>query len=288
MRVLITGGRGQLGRALTAAYGRHSTTTTLAPGRDELDVTNLEQLRKVVADFRPELIVHAGAMTDVDGCESRVEEAYRVNALGARYLALLATVHNAPLLYVSTNYVFPGDKEGPYYEWDRTGPRSVYGLSKLGGEEEVRRHSARYFIVRTSWLYDADPGSRNFVRTMLKLADGGRAPLRGVADQFGQPTYAPDLAAALIELAATRAYGLYHLTNGGACSWYEWARELFRLTGRDVAIEPVPATAFPRAATPPANGVLANCAGAALGITLPVWRDGLRRCVTAMGETAGE
>lgn len=280
MRVLITGGSGQLGRALRAVYGRRDEI--YAPPHEELDLANLLELRRALASFAPNLIVHAAALTDVDGCESRVEEAFHANALTTRHLALLAAAHDLPLVYISTNFVFDGAKEAPYHEWDRTAPLSVYGLSKLAGEEEVRRHARRHFVIRTAMIYDADPHSRNFVRTILRLAEGGQQPLRVVADQFGQPTYAPDLAKAVVGLVATEAYGLYHLTNSGACSWHEWAQELLRLSGRDVVLEPIPASAWARPAAVPANGVLANWAAAALGIALPDWRDGLRRCLAEL------
>lgn len=284
MRVLITGGSGQLGRALRAVYaGAHEV---FAPGRDELDLADAGRVRRAVAGAAPDLIVHAGAATDVDGCEARVEEAFLVNAFGARLLALEAAARDIPLVYVSTNYVFDGAKPPgqAYHEWDRTGPISVYGHSKLGGEEEVRALAPRHFIVRTAWLYAAE--GRNFVHTMLRLADAATGPLRGVADQWGQPTYAADLAVGIAALTRAGVYGTYHLTNVGACTWHEWAREIFRLAGRDVAIEPIPGAAFRRAATPPANGVLANVAAAALGVTLPDWRDGLRRCLAEMGQLA--
>ena len=284
MRLLITGGQGQLGRALRAA--RAGRDDVYAPGRAELDLTDPEGVRAAVADFAPDLIVHAGALTDVDGCETRVEEAFRINAFGARVLALLAAARDLPLVYVSTNYVFDGARPNgeAYHEWDRPAPLSVYGLSKLAGEEEVRRHVPRHFIARSALVYA--PEGHNFVRTMLHLAREGRTPLRVVDDQWGQPTFASDLAAGIMTLAHTHAYGTYHLTNSGACSSYQWAREIFRLTGREVAVEPIPTSAYQRPAARPANGVLANWAGAALGITLPEWRDGLRRCLAEMGELA--
>lgn len=282
MRLLITGGTGQVGRALQALHAGHGEV--FAPGSRDLDVTDLERIHAVVTEFAPELIVHAGALTDVDGCESRVKEAFHVNAFGTRNVALLASARNVPLVYLSTNFVFDGAKPPgeAYHEWDRPGPLSVYARSKLAGEDEVRRHAPRHLIVRTSQVYAAE--GRNFVRTMLRLADEGRTPLRIVADQSGQPTYAADLAKALLKLVRTQAWGTYHLTNGGACSWHEWAVEIFRLAGRAVAVEPIAAREFVRAATVPANGVLANWAAAALGVTLPDWRDGLRRCLAEMGE----
>ena len=150
MRVLITGGQGQLGRALLAAYAREPAVTAYAPGRAELDVTDFARVRGVVADFGPDLIIHAGAATNVDGCETDVEGAFRANALGTRYLATVAGARDVPLVYVSTNYVFDGTKGEPYHEWDRPNPRSVYGRSKLAGEEEARR-APRHYIVRTKF-----------------------------------------------------------------------------------------------------------------------------------------
>ncbi len=282
MRVLITGGRGQLGRALVAVYD--GAAEIHAPGRAELDVTDWAGTRSVVAAFGPDLIVHAGAITDVDGCEGRPEEAFRTNALGTRHLAILAGERDVPLVYVSTNYVFDGRKPPgqAYHEWDSSAPLSVYGWSKLAGEEETRRHARRHYIVRTAQVYAAR--GRKFVQTMLRLADEGRTTIGGVADQWGQPTYAADLAGGLAALARTGAWGTYHLTNAGSCTWHEWAREIFRLTGRPVTVEPIPAATFQRPATPPANGVLANWAAAALGVALPDWRDGLCRCLAEMGE----
>jgi dTDP-4-dehydrorhamnose reductase len=286
-RVLITGGRGQLGRALAGVYA--GAGTVAAPGRDALDVTDLASVRAIVAEFAPDLIVHAAAATDVDGCEGDPEGTFRINALGARNLALAAGERDTPLVYVSTNYVFDGRRPPgeAYHEWDATGPLSVYGRAKLAGEEETRRHARRHQIIRTAQVYAAQ--GRKFVQTMLRLANEGRATVGGVADQWGQPTSAADLAAGVAALARTGAWGTYHLTNAGSCTWAEWATEIFRLSGRAVTVEPIPAATFKRAATPPANGVMHNWAAAALGVTLPDWRDGLRRCLAEMGELrAGE
>jgi dTDP-4-dehydrorhamnose reductase len=286
-RILITGGRGQLGRALTAVYA--AAGAVAAPGREALDVTNLASVRATVVEFAPDLIVHAAAATDVDGCEGDPEGTFRVNALGARNLALVAGERDTPLVYVSTNYVFDGHRPAgeAYHEWDATGPLSVYGRAKLAGEEETRRHARRHQIVRTAQVYAAQ--GRKFVQTMLRLANEGRTIVGGVADQWGQPTYAADLAAGIGALARTGTWGTYHLTNAGSCTWADWATEIFRLSGRAVTVEPIPAATFKRAATPPANGVMHNWAAAALGVTLPDWRDGLRRCLAEMGELrAGE
>jgi dTDP-4-dehydrorhamnose reductase len=279
--ILITGGRGQLGRALAA---RWADAGAVALGRDELDVTDRARVETAIDRLAPVLIVHAAAATDVDRCEREPEFAFRLNALATRYLAAAAGDRDIPFVYVSTNYVFAGDKPPgeAYHEWDATGPISAYGRAKLAGEEETRRHARRHLIVRPAQVYAAQ--GRKFVQTMLRLADEGRASVGGVADQWGQPTYATDLAGGIAALADTGAWGTYHLTNAGACTWAEWATEIFRLAGRQVAVDPIPAATFKRDATPPTNGVLANVAAAALGVALPDWRDGLRRCLAEMGE----
>lgn len=281
-RIFVTGGSGQLGSALRELYADDAILR--APAHREYDLTDVSRMRQALQAFQPSLVIHAAAATNVDACETDAVTAFRVNALATRHLAQLTALHDVPLVYISTNYVFSGEKDGTYSEWDAPAPKSVYGWSKLGGEREVELHARRYLIVRTSWVYGHGAGHRNFVRAMLGMAEKREPTLRVVNDQWGQPTYATDLAVAIRSLIATREYGHYHLTNSGACSWYEWAVELFRLLGRDVAIEPIPATQFPRPAVPPRNGVLANIAASAVGITLPDWRDGLRRCLIAMRE----
>ena len=285
-QVLITGGQGQLGRALAQTY-RARGMTVAAPGHKDLDVTDPIGLRLAIERVAPALIIHAAAATDVDRCEREPAWAEALNAAGTRNLALIAGERDIPLVYVSTNYVFDGRKAPgeAYAEDDPTGPLSVYGRTKLTGEEEVRRLAPRAQIVRTAQVYAAQ--GRKFVHVMLGLADGGKTTIGGVDDQWGQPTYAADLAAAIAALADTGVWGNYHLTNGGACTWAGWAREIFRLSGRAVEVEPIPASTFKRDATPPTNGVLHNGRAAALGVALPDWRDGLRRCLAEMGELRG-
>lgn len=282
-RILITGGQGQLGRALAQRYAAEAEAVA-APSHAELDVTNPASVRAAIDRFAPTLIIHAAAATDVDRCEREPAWAAALNAEGTRNLAALAGERDIPLVYVSTNYVFDGTKPAgeAYAETDPTGPLSVYGRTKLAGEEATRQLAPRHQIVRTAQVYAAQ--GRKFVHTMLGLADAGKTTIGGVADQWGQPTYAVDLATGIVALAATEAWGTYHLTNAGACTWADWATEIFRLSGRNVTVEPIPAATFKRDATPPANGVLHNQAAAALGITLPDWRDGLRRCLAEMGE----
>lgn len=280
MRIAITGAGGQLGRALQLALGVPEHTL-LALRHDDLDVADLPATLTAIAGFRPEVVIHAAAQTNVDGCETDPAGAYRANALGTRNVAVAAAQAGASLVYISTNYVFDGAAAEPYHEWSATNPISHYGASKLAGEGYARDLSGgRYYIVRTAWIY-AEEG-RNFVRTMLRLAGEGR-PLRGVDDQRAQPTYAGDLAIAIAGLITTPAYGHYHLTNAGAATPYDWAREALRLAGKgDVPIEPIPASAFARPARPPVNGLLHNWAGAAIGITLRPWQEALAECVGRM------
>lgn len=277
MRVLVTGGHGQLGRALlrTAPAGME----VVALGSSDCDVTDPATVRAIVARIEPELIVHCAAWTDVDGCERYPERAWRVNALGAQHVATACAEAGAALVYISTNYVFDGERDEPYHEFDQPNPLSVYGASKLAGEEVVRALCPRHAIVRTAMLYDAH--SRNFVTTVLRLARE-QPRLRMVADQYGNPTFVDDLACALWQLVAQPAYGTFHLVNQGAASWYDWAVAVLELLNLAVPVDPIPASEFRRAARPPRNGVLTSLAAPALGIIMPDWRDALARCLASL------
>ncbi len=273
MRALITGGSGQLGRALKRTA---VDTDCEAFSQRHLDVTDFDAVWDRVKRLEPDLIIHAGAMTDVDGCERDSDRAWRVNALGTQHVAAAATEASIPLVYVSTNFVFDGESKEPYHEFDRPNPISVYGASKLAGEFAVQSICPRHYIVRTSMVYDES--GRNFVNTMLRLAQD-RTSLRVVADQVGNPTYAGDLAEAIWKLVRRPNYGLFHLTNTGVASWHDWATEIFRLSNVNIDVEPIPASDYQRAATPPRNGAMANLAAASLNVTLPQWKDALGRCL---------
>ncbi len=271
MRILITGHKGQLGRALwTRLEGRHELLGLDLP---EADITDRPSLMATVRDFRPALILHPAAMTDVDGCARNPAMAYQVNGMGTQYVALAAAEVDAEMLYVSTNEVFNGRADEPYHEWAVRDPINAYGRSKLAGEWYVEHLLHRFYIVRTAWLYA--PGGRNFPHRIIRLADE-RGSLRVVADEIGNPTYVADLAEAILRLIETHAYGLYHLVNEGVASRYDFALEILRLSGREaVPIEPIPQIAFPRASTPPRYAPLANNAAAALGIRLRPWKEAL-------------
>ncbi len=270
MRVVITGHNGQLGRQLQIAFADHDLLALDLPGDD---ITDPGIVRRI-CDFRPELVVHAAAYTDVDGCEKDPGLAFRVNAFGAQNVALAARQAGAALLHVSTNEVFDGTRRDLYREWDAVNPISVYARSKAAGEQIVRDVMAgRFYIARIAWLFG--PGGNNFVTKILAAAQrqGG---LRVAADEFGNPTYAPDAAAAMARLAASGHYGIYHLTNAGFCSRYEFAREIMRLAGQpDLPVAPILSAEWPRPSMPPLHAVLANTAAAGLGIALRPWQEAL-------------
>ncbi len=283
MRVFITGCKGQLGRALNAVLAtKHTLTGCDLP---ELDITEREAITSAIAEFVPDVVIHAAAWTDVDGCARNPEKAYRVNAVGTQNVALACAASEAALVYISTNEVFDGQAEGPYREWHPPHPINPYGHSKAGGEWFTRHLLNRFYIVRTAWLYA--PGGRNFPHRIIELADDasassaqGRA-LRVVTDEVGNPTFAPDLAEALGELIQSEAYGVYHLTNSGYCSRYDFAREILRISGReDMPVEPITLDEFERDSTPPPFAPLANNTAAALGIQPRPWEEALEAFLT--------
>ncbi len=226
MRIAITGSAGQLGQALQKVLSGEELLLIDLP---EYDITDYTQLYPAIVDFRPHVVIHAAAFTDVDGCELKPDIAYRVNALGTQNVALACLGCNAAMVYISTDYVFDGTKNEPYWEWDHPNPQSVYARSKLAGEYYTQTLLHKFYIVRTAWLYSRT--GTNFVKKVLQLADQ-HDKLYFVTDEVGSPTYAPDLAAALHKLIAHPLYGVYHLTNSGVCSRYEWAKAILELAGR--------------------------------------------------------
>lgn len=269
MRILVTGAAGQLGRSLARLAPAHSV---VGLARAEADITTLGVIERIVA-AAPDVVVNAAALTNVDACESDPDAAYRVNALGARNVALGAARAGAALVQVSTEYVFDGCLGRPYWEFDLPNPTCVYGASKLAGETLVRDVHPQTYIVRTSWLYGL--GGAHFVTKILALADE-RPSLDVVDNEVGSPTFCDDLVPALLALVDSGAYGTYHLANEGACSRYEFARAILQQAGRgDYPIAPT--DHYPRLARPPAFAPLRNFAAAELGIQLPRWEDALAR-----------
>lgn len=266
MKVLITGSKGQLGRELAGILPRHGHEV-VALDRRPLDVADAGAVERTMEEHSPGLVVNAAAYTDVDGCEEEPELAYGVNALGPRNLAQACERLGCDLLHVSTNYVFDGEAERPYEPFDPARPVSVYGRTKLAGEEYVMRLTNRWYVVRTAGVYG--PG-HNFVRTMLRVG-GERDSLKVKSDEYVSPTCARDLAEGIAGVVEAGSYGLYHLTNAGSCSWYEFACEIFRLAGVEVEVVPVPSSEYPLPAARPANGVLSSLGSP----RLRHWREAL-------------
>jgi dTDP-4-dehydrorhamnose reductase len=272
MRIVIAGANGQLGQDLVRRFSANHEVYGF--GRGELDVTNLEQAIQVIHDVRPDVVVNAAAYTAVDRAETEVDQAYAVNAFGARNLAMVSERVGAKYCFVSTDYVFDGHGQTPYREYDLTNPQGVYGKSKRAGEELVASFSTRYFVVRTSWLYGAFGG--NFVKTMLKLGKEGKR-LTVVDDQVGSPTYTVDLADFLAELITTEKFGIYHASNTGSCSWYEFAKAIFEEAGMEVDLHPCTTEEFPRPAPRPAYSVMDHMSIRINGLKeFRPWRDALK------------
>jgi len=274
MRVFLTGARGQLGRALQTAL-QHQTVIT--GDRPAFDLTDGARVRAAILAARPDIVIHAAAHTDVDGCERDPALAYRVNALGTRYVAAACQEVGAALVYLSTDYVFDGQAQTPYHEFARPNPINVYGASKLAGEQAVMAMVPRHYIVRTAWVYGA-PDRRSFVNTILRLARE-REVLEVVTDEVSTPTYAPDLARAIARLIEQPFYGVYHLVNEGYCSRYDLAGAVVRLAGLAATIRPITTAEFqarsPLPARRPAFSALQNFCAAELGIRLRPWPDAL-------------
>jgi dTDP-4-dehydrorhamnose reductase len=270
MRVFITGAKGQLGKELVTLFG--SETLHLASLPEE-DVTDVKILGRI-ADFHPDLILHAAAMTDVDACEREPDRAFRTNALGARNVAVAAEKVGAKLALVSTDYVFDGNKTSPYIEYDPTGPVSVYGRSKLAGETMVREFCRRHFIFRTAWLYGKH-GNRHFVRTVLTQA-AEKPELRMVSDKVGTPTRASDLAEVIRAVTATELYGLYHASNEGETTWQQYAMEILKIRGIDKPVHPITMYDLGRPAQRPAYSVLRNFNLEQIGIRMRTWQAALK------------
>jgi dTDP-4-dehydrorhamnose reductase len=276
--VLVTGAAGMLGQAVMPALAA-AGHAALGLDLPELDVTRLEPLQRAVLGFRPDWVFHLAALTRVDDCEARRDEAFLVNGLGARHAALAAAGAGAALLALSTDYVFDGTATSPYRESDAASPQSVYGASKWAGEQAVREVHPRPVIVRTAWLFG--PGGNNFVDTILARARAGQG-LRVVEDQRGSPTFTRDLAQGLLRLMAAGRFGTYHCTNSGDCTWYDLAAHALACAGLDVPLERTDTASFPRPARRPAYSVLANTRFEhATGWRMPPWQDAVRRHLEA-------
>lgn len=253
MKILITGSNGMLGHDLIEVLkDDHELVLTTSK---TLDITDKDRTIEFIRQSEPDIIINSAAYTDVDGCEENRDLAYAVNGEGVRNLALGCKEVDCPLVHVSTDYVFDGTARSPIAEDGEIGPISVYGKSKLKGEEAILEILDKYFIVRTAWLYGIN--GKNFPKTMLELSES-HSEITVVYDEVGTPTYTPDLAYGISQLIETDFYGIYHLTNSGSCSWCEFARYIFKIAGRDVNVIPVTASEFSRPAPRPSYSVLKN------------------------------
>ena len=273
MKVLLTGGRGMLGRTLTRELADFTVIPTDLP---EADITDIAGFDALLREKRPDAVIHCAAMTAVDRCESDVDLAYRLNAFGTQNVAAACHRNDIRLIAISTDYVFEGDLDRPYHEFDRpSGGRTVYGKSKFAGEEAIRRHCPNHVICRISWLYGA--GGPSFVHTMVKLADGSRPELKVVADQIGNPTSALAVARELREvLKRPELVGTFHMTCEGEASWAEFAQEIFARLGIPQKVTPCRTDEYPRPAPRPANSRLEKRMLRLAGLPpMPCWQDAL-------------
>jgi dTDP-4-dehydrorhamnose reductase len=266
MKIMIAGAGGQLGHALQAALGDQQLIPLTHAA---LDVLRLQEIREALAAHSPDLVINASAYTNVDAAESDSDGAYRLNAVAPRNLALATAEKNLPLVHVSTDYVFDGLAERPYHEYHPTAPKTIYGKSKLAGELAVASLNPRHYLVRTAWLYHTE--GRNFPKTMLAQHD--KPEVRVVSDQYGSPTYAPHLAAAIARVIETGAFGLYHMAGQGGTSWYELTLRLYSLMNLKPLVRPVATADYPRPAPRPRYSILTTIQHPQ--ILLPPWQEGL-------------
>ena len=275
MKVLVTGVNGQLGYELVKELNNKGYTDILAVDKDEMDITNKDMVNKVIKNYHPDVIFHCAAWTAVDKAEDEKEACYNVNVNGTKYISEAAKERDAKLIYISTDYVFDGTKEGLYEIDDEVNPKSVYGETKYEGEQLVRQNVLKHFIVRISWVFGIN--GNNFIKTMLKLAET-RNELTVVADQFGSPTYTVDLAKLLVEMSETEKYGTYHANNEGYCNWAEFAEYIFKVNNKEVNVKHITSEEYPQKAYRPRNSKLSTQSLDDNGFNrLPSWEDAVER-----------
>ncbi len=279
MRVLVMGGEGQLGRTFRRVFAAEDSEI-VSWDLPDYDMTKPEISDQIV-DLCPDLVLNAGAWTDVDGAESNRDVVYASNALGPKHLAEACRRCSVPLVQISTNEVFAGEPDTFYYEYDQPTPHSVYARSKAAGEQAVRSTVEQHYIVRVAWLYGV--GGNHFPAKIIAAADKFGS-LKVVDDEIGNPTFAEDAAEAIRQIVQTQRYGTYHLINEGFTSRYELAAEALQLTGRSgTPLERIKVADWPRPAPPPLHAVIVNQAAAAMGIVLPPWQESLARYLSVEG-----
>ncbi|MCF2518418.1 dTDP-4-dehydrorhamnose reductase [Dyadobacter sp. CY351] len=279
MKILVLGASGQLGNCLKKVSGERNIIDISFPSEDTGNILNVELLRDLFTSERPAYVVNCAAYTAVDKAEEDIETCRRVNKDGAGNVAELCKTFGAKFIQISTDFVFQGNVAKLLSETDPTEPTNIYGITKLEGEHLTANILAEHFIIRTSWLYSEF--GNNFVKTMLRLA-GDRDQLSVIVDQMGSPTYAIDLAGAILDLIAaeSKAYGIYHYSNEGAISWYDFAKAIFHISDSPVKVNPVRTTEYVTKATRPAFSVMDKTKiKNELGVAIPYWRDSLEECL---------
>lgn len=277
MVVLVTGASGQLGQALQAIVPKHSTLQFHFASSAEADITNKENLEQVFNRLKPDFCINAAAYTAVDKAESEPEKAHLINVTGAKNLAEVCKEHNATLIHVSTDFVFDGSKNTPYTEEDETNPQGVYGKTKREGEQEIEKILTAHYIIRTSWLY-SEYGN-NFMKTMIRLGNE-RDSLGVVNDQTGTPTNTNDLAEAILQIieSGKKEYGIYHYSNEGVATWYDFAKKIFEVNNISVDLKPITTADYPTPAKRPVYSVIDKSKiRSAFGLKISHWHDSLKR-----------
>lgn len=253
-KIIVTGCNGQLGRAVNKEFAANTEIEFVNTDVGELDITNIDKVMELAREVKPYAIINCAAHTGVDACETDVDNAYRINAIGPRNLSIAASETGAKMIHISTDYVFDGRTDKPYIEFDRPNPQGMYGATKLAGEKMVKDFAEHYFILRTAWLYGE---GKNFVKTMLRLSETNDT-VRVVKDQVGSPTSTKELAGAISRLLFTENYGLFHATCEGNGSWAEFAREIFRLAGKSTKVVGITTEEYNAPAPRPACSILEN------------------------------
>jgi dTDP-4-dehydrorhamnose reductase len=280
--IVVFGASGQLGQCLKTAANAQGLTSIFFPPESEANILDKDALRKILDTYKPAWSINCAAYTAVDKAEDEIDLARKINKTGAENLSDLCREYNSVFIHTSTDFVFKGDKAIPLEEEDIAEPINIYGLTKLEGEQAVTSKLEKYFILRTSWLY-SEYGN-NFVKTMLRLGSE-RPELRVIADQVGTPTYAMDLAESILNIISTNstAYGLYHYSNEGVASWYDFAKAIFDISGSKVKTLPIKTSEYPTRAARPAYSVMSKAKiKQTFNIEIPYWRDSLITCISKL------
>lgn len=275
-KILVTGALGQLGKEISDFYSHRPDIELVLTDVDELDITRIEAVTEYVKKIKPYAIINCAAYTAVDACEDNLDIAFKVNAIGPRNLAIAASKTDSKIVHISTDYIFDGKNKNKYTEFDIPNPCSVYGASKLEGENFIKEFSKKYFIIRTAWLYGE---GKNFVNTMLKLSET-KEEISVVNDQYGTPTSTKTVVEIIDLLLFTDNYGIYNGTCEGMCSWADFAEEIFRLAGKNTIVKRISSDEYPAKATRPANSVLDNyMLRIVLNYTAPDWKQQIEKYI---------